>query len=205
MGAFLVVIAALLIAVMVAILPMTGSEPLVVEGNLNRPSAQAVAGNMVQYHLAAIEFVSNSANRNPASTTWSFSDADQRTVRCNSSAYVAGTYSSCTTEFRPPGFLPPSTFASGSLNIVNWTVYYKDATTDIVVTYASSTSSVGGYAPAQIARALDDYKLATTYSRWYWGVVGATTTLTLDTPTSLSMPAGYGGGDGVVALATVIP
>lgn len=204
MGGFLVVIAALLIAVMVAVLPMTGNEPLVVEGNLNRPSVQVVAGNMVQYHLSAIEFVSNAANRNPASTTWSFSDADLRTVRCVGN-YTDGTYSGCTTEFRPPGFMPVSTYAAGSANIVNWNVYYKDDTTDVVVTYAASTTAVAGYTPAQVARALDDYKLATTYTSWYWGVVGATTTNTLDAPSSLTMPTGYAGGNGVVAIATVIP
>ncbi len=198
MGGFLVVMAALLLALLASILPLGGGEPLTSGGALNRPSVQVVAGNLVQYHAAAVDFVT--ANRNPASTTWTFTDSDQSTVRCASS-YTGGTYAPCSTEFAPPGFLAPSVMGT-SANVVDWTVYYKDSTEDIVVTYATSSSNVAGYAPAQIARALDDFSLGTAYSDWYWGVVAGGV---LPNPSNLTMPTGYAGGNGVVAIATVLP
>ncbi len=206
MGGFLLIIVATLIALFYALMPGQQDSSSAVF-TANKPAVQAVAANMVEFHRAAVDFVSLSVNRNPASQSWAFSFQDQTAVRCPT--YSGGLYpansvgGNCTagtaTELRVPSFMS---------QLYNWRVYYYSdgagGAQDIVVTYAAAaTDQVGGYTSAEVRAGLADYSLAS--EGWYWGVTetvspytlsNGTTTLTL--PLSFAVPS-------VVAIATVIP
>lgn len=211
MGAFLVLIAAVLIAIWASLVP-TASDTSQTAYSLNRPALQAVAANMIEFHRAAIAFVRQAANRNPVSTTWSWTFSNQTNVRCVAN-YTGGLYpvgssgGSCSTpvtEFTLPSFLS---------NMYSWNVYYysngSGGSDDIVITYAaSSIDSIAGYTSSEVSTALSDYNLLTE-SNWYWGVTsdplpaGVPYTLSNGTVT-LNLPTGFS-TLGVVAIATIIP
>lgn len=211
MGAFLVIIVAVLIALWASLAP-TANDTSQTAFSLNRPAVQAVAANMIEFHRAAVAFVSQASNRNPASTSWSWTFSNQINVRC-SAGYTGGLYpagssgGSCSapiTEFTPPAFLS---------NIYNWNVYYysngSGGNDDIVITYAaSSADSIAGYTSTDVSTALSDYNLITE-SNWYWGVTadplpaGVPYTLSNGT-TTLNLPTGFT-ALGVAAIATIIP
>lgn len=206
MGGFIVVIAAVFIALLASFnatyLDMQksniGSTPT---------SIQAVAANLIEYHRAAVDFVSQTANRNPPSTTWTWTASNQASVRCSpysSATYptgsVGGTCTAPTTEFRPPVFFSI---------LYNWSTYYKSdgagGANDIVVTYVTSSSiSLDGYTSQEVANALNDYALSSETS-WYWGLTTAEASPRLSNGTTyLTMPTGFS-TQSVVAIATVIP
>jgi hypothetical protein len=210
LGAFLVVVVALLAALLAALMPFGGPGSRG-GGYVNQPSIQAVAGNLVAYHTAAVAFVSIAAN---SGSSWTFTDADQRTVRCVAS-YASGAYGgTCPgNQFTIPSYLPAvnSTFAAGSLNSVNWRVHYNN-TSRTVITYSVSTTNLAGYTASQVAGALGEYNLIGN-SGWYWGLMSGSSPFTLSNGTvSLNLPAScaaLGGGEacaaGLVGIATVIP
>lgn len=212
MGAFLVIIIGVLLALWATLTPNTAEEGRTAF-TYNRPSVQSVVGNMIAFHRTAIDFVSQTSNRNPVSTTWTWTYSSQVNVRCPT--YTGGLYptnsvgGSCSlvtgvTEFVPPTYLS---------NIYNWNVYYYSngagGNDDIVVTYvASSSDSVAGYTSDDVSTALADYGL-TSETNWYWGVTtdpapaGVPYTLSNGT-TTLNLPTGFT-ALGVAAIATIIP
>lgn len=207
MGGFLVVIVTLLLAVWVAMVPLR-SERLVDDVSVSRPSAQAVAGNMIEVHQAAVDFVSQTVNKAPASNTWSFTLTSQASVRCppsyTSGAYptnsVGGTCTAPATEFRPPEFAAQTSTTA----IYNWNIYYRVGTPNIVVTYATAGALPGGYSASQIAAALDSYNLKATKTSWYWGVTPASAPYTLSNGSStLTLPSGFSSAS-TVGIATII-
>ncbi len=211
MGVFLVIVVAILIALWASLVPTT-NETSQTAFTANRPAVQAVAANMIEFHRAVVAFVSQGANRNPASTTWSWSFSNQVNVRCVAT-YTGGLYpagssgGSCSapiTEFTPPTYLS---------NIADWNVYYysngSGGSDDIAITYAAASSTVlAGYTSTEVATALADYNLINERT-WYWGVTvdpapaGVPYTLSNGT-TTLTLPTGFT-ALGVVAIATVIP
>ncbi len=208
MGAFIVIIAAILLALWAVLLPLDGESPMANTPTI-RPSVQAVAGNMVQFHQAAVDFVSQTANRTPVDSQWAWGLNNLGTVLCTGSYptnSAGGTCVAPTTEFRLPSFI------STTSPLYNWNSYYVDGSTDMVVTYSRSGDEPGGFTPTEINAALVEYGLANNYNAdWYWGVTGAsapyelsngTVTLTvLDTPVAIAVPLTAG----VIAIATVIP
>lgn len=210
MGAFLVIIIGVLLALWASLAPNTAEDGRTAF-TYNRPSVQSVVGNMVAFHRAAIDFVSQTSNRNPVSTTWTWTFSSQVNVRCPT--YTGGLYptnsvgGSCSAPISE--FVPP-TYVS---NIYNWNVYYYSngagGSDDILVTYvASSSDSVAGYTSDDVSTALADYGLASE-TNWYWGVttdpapVGVPYTLSNGT-TTLNLPTGFT-ALGVAAIATIIP
>jgi len=221
MGAFLVMLAAIALAIMVSMMPV-GSDFSRTAFVGDKPSLQAVAANMVEFHRAAVDFASRTQNRNPLLGTpknWSFTYETQTTVRCSGN-YTGGTYSTngnatspdCTgdtSDFHPPSFMYTSATGAASVEVYNWRVYYQSdgagGSDDILVTYANSSSDApGGYTSAQVAIGLDDFELADE-TDWFWGVTTATVPPTLsDGTTTQNMPSGFS-TQNVVAIATIIP
>lgn len=204
MGAFLVVFVTMLLAIWVAMVPLKNDVP-VSDISARKPTVQAVAANMIQVHQAAVDFVQQSVNKAPTSTTWSFTVTNQASVRCNT--YSGGTYPSNTasgtcagtpTEFRSPEFMDATT------PIYDWNVYYKSGTPNVVVTYASVSATPGGYTMAEINTALAAYSLKENYPNWYWGVTQSSAPYSLSNgATSLTMPTGFSSAS-VIAIATEI-
>lgn len=211
MGAFVVIISAILLALWAVLLPLDGESPMA-NTPTTRPSVQAVAGNMIQFHQAAVDFVTQTANRAPVDAQWSWGLGDLKPVTCPLTGgnyptnSVGGTCVAPTTEFRLP------TFISTTSPLYSWSSYYVDGTTDMVVTYSAAGDSPGGFTPTEINSALVEYGLANNYNaNWYWGVTDATapyhlsngtTTLTvIDTPVAIAVPLTAD----VIAIATVIP
>lgn len=206
MGAFLVIVVAVLIALWASLAPK-GSDDARTAFTATRPGVQAVVANLIDFHRAGIDFVSQTSNRNPASATWTWTFTNQINVRCPT--YTGGLYptnsvgGSCgtpNTEFRSPSYLSV---------IYNWNDYYYSdgagGSDDILVTYvAASGDSVGGYTSAEVATALADYGLSGE-TNWYWGVTAGAGPYTLSNGTAtLTLPAGFTAA-GVLAVATVIP
>lgn len=209
MGGFLMIFVALVISLFVMMTP-AGQNTTQTAFVGDRPTPQAVAANMIEFHRAAVDFVSRTENRNPTTLSWSWSYTTQTTVRC-SATYPGGTYdtngnattpdcSGDTSDFRTPGF---------SVNIYDWRAYYRSdgagGSNDIVVTYAnSSTDVLAGYSSETIVTALNEFGLAGE-TDWYWGVTPGSGGITLSNgTTSLTMPAGFTTRN-VVAIATIIP
>ena len=206
MGAFVVIIVTLLAAIWLALSPF-GQDALQINPHPSRPAVQAVAANMIEFHQAAVNFVSMSANAAPASTRWDFTYLNQASVRC--APYVGASYTSvvpagCTapvTAFPMPGYLSDTDPA------YDWVVCYQTGSPNIVVTYSRTGDAPGGYAPAEIVAALDDYNIEGNYTNWYWGVTAVGPALSQ--PSALTLPVTCTGtqavGVGVIALATSIP
>ncbi len=209
MGGFLVLFVAIAISLLVALMS-AGQDVSQTAFVGDHPTAQAVAANMIEFHRAAVDFVSRTQNRNPTTLSWSWSYTTQTTVRCSAS-YAGGTYDTSgnatspdctgdTSEFRVPGF---------SVNIYNWKAYYRSdgagGSDDIVVTYANaSTDVLAGYSSQAIASALNEFGLAGE-TDWYWGVTPGSGGITLSNGTAtLTMPTGFSKRN-VVAIATIIP
>lgn len=195
MGAFLVIIVTMLMAVWLAMSPY-GQDWGQVDRAPGRVAVQALAANMIEFHQAAFRFVSQTANKTPVSTTWVFSVTNLDSVRCPTypANSVGGT---CDTALVMPSFLSEAAPAH------NWRVCYKSGTPNILVTYSLSGENPGGYTPAEISAAFSDYNISNNYQNWYWGVTTAGPALTY--PASLVLPdCGTAVGVGVVAIATTI-
>lgn len=198
MGGILILVAAILLAVW-SLFQSNMPATLTVAGD--RPTIEAVAANMMEMHRAAVNFVSHSVNRDPASGNWAWTLTTYPSVVC-AGTYptnsVGGTCVAPTTELRLPSFMA---------NLYNWRVYYYSdgagGADDIVVTYANNASdSVAGYTSLEIGRALANYAPA---EGWMYGVTTATS------PPTLPAASGSGTQDlpisnqSVAALATIIP
>lgn len=208
MGAFIVIIVTLLMAVWMAMAPY-GQDWGNIDRAPGRVAVQAIAANMIEFHNSALRFVMQSANAAPASTRWAFTYLDQAAVRCT--PYAAATYptnsvgGSCSapiTEFTMPSYL------STTAPVYDWVVCYQTGTPNILVTYSRVGDNPGGYSPAEIAAAFSDYNISNNYDNWFWGVTTATPSLTY--PSTRTLPTTCNGaptsavGTGVVAIATVI-
>ena len=184
MGAFLVMLAMLVVA-MIAILNPFGTSSTNTPNFGDRNMIQAVAGNMVQLHEALVRYCTDT----PASCAANAKDnvASQVGPFAVSSAYV------------------PSFINTGS-NLVNWN-YYINSTDHVVVTYYASTTNIGGFSPAQIAGALEDYQIATAYTTWNYGL---TASGAVSRPAAYTLPVDAVAGatnitswpDGWVVIAT---
>ena len=205
MGGFVI----LLLALMAVLGVMFSTQETGPVGGMsdNKPGLQAVAGNLFEFHRQAVDFVSQSQNRNPTNGTlpnrfWAFTASNQAAVLC-SGAYptgsVGGTCTAPTTEFRPPAFFN---------NLYNWNVCHVSdgagGNTDIVVTYATAGDAPGGYAGSAIAEALRGFKPDT-----YYGVTTAGSVISNEAGATLTLgacasPCGVACAS-VVAIATIIP
>lgn len=200
MGGFVTVIVALLVAVWLALSPFSQNTRSV-SPTLTRIPAQAVAANMVEFHRAAVSFVSQTANK---SLNWTFSYLSQATVRCSpyaSASYTTYVPAGCTgtaTALQMPGYM------SDTVATYDWVVCYRTGSPNIVVTYSRNGENPGGYSPTDLAAALTDYNITNSFSTWYWGVVA--TGPAMATPTALTLPSCTTAVPvGAIALATTIP
>lgn len=200
MGGFLLVVVALLMAVWLSLSPLGLNAPTV-NPNPSRASVQSVAASLMEFHMAAVNFVSQTANK---SLNWTFSYLDQTTVRC--SPYSGATYTTYVgagCSGTPTALQMPS-YMSDTVATYDWIVCYRTGSPNIVVTYSRSGENPGGYSPAEIAAVLRDYNVSSAYSTWYWGTVA--TGPAMSNPTALTLPSCTTAVPvGAVALATTIP
>lgn len=209
MGAFVVVIVALLMAVWLVIAPY-GQDAQQSNTNPTQAGVQAIAANMIRFHQAAVDFVSLTANKAPTSTRWGFTYLNQAAVRCSpyaSAAYptnsVSGTCAAPATAFSMPSFM------SDTVAAYDWVVCYQTGSPNIVVTYSRSGENPGGHTPAEISAALADYSISSNYTNWYWGVTTAGPAVNL--PSALTLPVTCTTSPasavpvGAIAIATVVP
>lgn len=204
MGAFIIVIVTMLLAVWMAISPY-GPDWGQVDNAPSKVAVQAVAANMMEFHEAALRFVTQAANRTPTSTRWEFSYTAQAPVRCppySGGAYPANTTTGTCTP--PATALVMPSYLSETMPVYDWVVCYQSGTPNVLVTYARTGDEPGGYTAAQIAASLAGFNFPASKSNWYWGVVGAGPSLSL--PASLALPGSCTVSltSGMVAIATAI-
>ncbi len=208
MGAFVVIIVTMLVAIWMAMAPY-GQDWGQVDRAPGRVAVQSIAANMMEFHQAALRFVSQNVNKSPVSTQWAFTYLNQAAVRC--APYASATYpansasGSCAapvTELVMPSYMSEAAPAH------DWVVCYVSGTPNKLVTYSRSGENPGGYTPAEIAAAFADYNISNNYDNWYWGVTTSGPSLTY--PTTITLPTDCTSAPasavavGVVAIATVI-
>lgn len=200
MGGFLIIIVATILALWAALLPGRESDKTSVF-TASQPGVQAVAANMIEFHRAAVDFVTLGPNTNPTSGEWTFSRSDLSKVLC-SGTYLADANhdggGDCTsgaeTQFRLPSYLT---------DLHDWQVFYEPDGQNLLVTYSSGTN-LAGYTPEQVNSALADYNLAG--QGWYWGVVSGNAPYTLSNGTDTqNTPTGMPNADGALLILSIIP